>query len=197
MPARWTKLKKRVEDRFADSVKGRLELRMTRYRHAHDGEGEAWITFDRQKIATMSTFAWFHARYAESRRLTPERGFVSSWDHYLRCRERRQWEPYEPDSNYSPRRIQFEADDNMHAQGIFGAFDLVYSMADYLNHDIDDALRSDNHIIRALALVDRRFGKRRLLRFDPTDQPSLVRAFYSLRCQAEGLHPDAGAARAA
>jgi hypothetical protein len=47
---RWTKLKQRLEERFAAEVVGRVELRFTRYREAHDDEGEFWLTLDRQKV---------------------------------------------------------------------------------------------------------------------------------------------------
>lgn len=43
---KWSELKKRIEEKFAESVHGRVEVWATRYRHAHDQEGEAWITFD-------------------------------------------------------------------------------------------------------------------------------------------------------
>jgi hypothetical protein len=49
----WSKLKQRVEERFAGSVAGRVELRLTSYRHAHDGLGRGWITVDGIEVASM------------------------------------------------------------------------------------------------------------------------------------------------
>lgn len=49
----WSQLRKRVEEMFADSVKGRIELRSTGYRHFHDGDGRYWITIDGEEIANM------------------------------------------------------------------------------------------------------------------------------------------------
>jgi hypothetical protein len=40
---RWSLLKKKVEDNFADSVVGRVEVYNTRYRKAHDEYGEVWV----------------------------------------------------------------------------------------------------------------------------------------------------------
>jgi hypothetical protein len=43
--------------------------------------------------------------------------------------------------------------------------------------------------VRALAIIDRRVGKRRLrmLEVGPLEHP-LVRQLYQLRCEAEGVH---------
>ena len=59
----------------------------------------------------------------------------------------------------------------------------------YLSLPIDEALRSPSPLVRAMAVVDRRVGKRRLRALDvgPREHP-LVRELYLLRCEAEGLH---------
>lgn len=51
-------------------------------------------------------------------------------------------------------------------------------------------LRSENGIVRGLAMLDGRLGKRRLraLVLPPNELP-LVRTLYALRCEAEGIAP--------
>lgn len=44
-------------------------------------------------------------------------------------------------------------------------------------------------VIRALAVLDARYGKRRLTAFDPVDEHPLVRRLFYLRCEAEGIAP--------
>jgi hypothetical protein len=58
----------------------------------------------------------------------------------------------------------------------------------YLALPIDDALRSSGPLLRALAVIDRRVGKRRLRSLDigPEEHP-LVHELYRLRCEAEGI----------
>ena len=58
----------------------------------------------------------------------------------------------------------------------------------YLALSIEDALISDRPLVRALAVIDRRAGKRRLRRLEigPEEHP-LVRELYQLRCEAEGI----------
>jgi len=51
----WSKLKSRIERFFAASVSGRVEVRTTSYRHAHDWEGRGWITLDGEKIGNICT----------------------------------------------------------------------------------------------------------------------------------------------
>ena len=55
---------------------------------------------------------------------------------------------------------------------------------------IDEALKSDNIFIRAFAMLDSRLGKRRLRTMHLSDDEHLlVRQFYDLRCEAEGITP--------
>ncbi len=53
---RWSQLKKMIEATFADHVKGRVEVFVTRYRHAHDAAGEAWIVIGgKRRLAALDT----------------------------------------------------------------------------------------------------------------------------------------------
>ena len=60
---KWSKRKKNVESFFADSVKGRIELRSTRYRGTHDEEGRGYITFDKEEIWNMCTLSFYSIEY--------------------------------------------------------------------------------------------------------------------------------------
>ena len=57
------------------------------------------------------------------------------------------------------------------------------------NQSIEKSLVSKNPLVRILALLDRRLGKRRLLALEESMEQELdwVRAFYVIRMQAEGL----------
>jgi len=61
------------------------------------------------------------------------------------------------------------------------------AMHDYQSMSIDSILSSENHIIRAIGMLDRRFGKRRLKEFDISSEHYLVKSTYFFRAQAEGL----------
>ena len=56
---RWTKRKARVESMFSDVVKGRVELKSSRYRGSHDEVGRGYITFDKKEVWNMCTLTFF------------------------------------------------------------------------------------------------------------------------------------------
>lgn len=73
----------------------------------------------------------------------------------------------------------------------YAPYDDYQALADleaYLAIPIDEALASPSPLLRALAVVDRRVGKRRLRALDigPAEH-ALVRELYALRCEAEGI----------
>lgn len=59
----------------------------------------------------------------------------------------------------------------------------------YRNQDIQESLRSNNPIIRMFAILDRRVGKRALIKVKGAieEQPIWLRRFYRLRLTAEGI----------
>ncbi len=168
----WSQLKKRIEETFADSVKGRLEVWSTRYRHAVHQYGESWITIDKKKIATMGTLRFEVAFWKTARRLREER----------QCTDYR--DPTQSTEYYAAHD---EAQQLLREEGIFASCDLNRSLFAYLNLSIDDALASEDPIIAAFGMLDKRCGKRRLIDLELTDKHPLVSQFYQFRCYAEGL----------
>jgi hypothetical protein len=140
---RWSKLKQKVEAMFAEGIRGRVELRTTRYEKAHDRFGRSWITVDNREVANMSN--------------------------YLAC----------GDSVADGHPGRFEA-------GVFAGYDLPLAMREYLTLSIDDAIASPHPLIRALAVLDRRAGERRLARIDPCNEVPIVRELLALRRGVRG-----------
>ena len=67
--------------------------------------------------------------------------------------------------------------------GVFTAYDLPISMQQFLSMNIDDALVSENPLVRAMAVIDRRLGKRRVQLLDATSEISPVNTLIRLRQQ--------------
>jgi hypothetical protein len=90
---RWSKIKKRIEDTFADSVRGRVEVWNTNYRKAHDQAGEAWITIDKKKVHSMGSLTFEIEYHLEKAHLKKERDYENIRDmvitHPPPCAERR------------------------------------------------------------------------------------------------------------
>ena len=95
-------------------------------------------------------------------------------------------------STYMRRRAELGTDDRaremLRRRGQYDDYEAIVDLEAYLSLPIDEALTSPSPLLRALAVIDRRVGKRRLrtLAVGPLEHP-LVRQMYLLRCEAEGV----------
>lgn len=169
---KWSQLKTRIEDNFAASVHGRVEVWTTRYRHAHDQDGEAWITFDGQRVASLATYSY----EIEARQVRKEIRAASGCVDYRNPEHR---------ENYYAAYDQ--ADQIVNHQGLYPLWEFNDTLFAYLNLSIDDVLRSTDPLTKALGMLDRRLGKRRLRDFDPARESVLVKKMYEYRCMCEGI----------
>jgi len=167
---RWSKLKHLVEDRMADSLQRRIEVHSTRY---HSGEGRGWITVDKREVADFST----PGNLMRVHRLAIERSGSDFWD-------------AEGGTQY--RAVRREVETTLQGDGAYNQWGYHRALWDSLSLPIGDALLSDEMLIRAFAMLDSRLGKRRLrtLRLAEDEHP-LVRQFYDLRCETEGIKAQA------
>lgn len=152
----WSRLRTLVESRFADAVKGRVQLQTTGYRGMHDHEGREWITIDGQEIVNMPHwYGWTLRDYIGQPNQPAEIADYAS---------------------------------------LFARGGLRSAMHQYLDMSIDDVVCSENVLVRAIGMLDRRVGKRKLRILDTENEHPLVRLFHGLRCHAEALvcsHPRA------
>ncbi len=151
----WSKLKQLIELRFVEEMKGRALIQVTRYRKAHDDEGEIWLTLDGKKIYGASYY-----QKAKERRLAlpADNGAVSADDR--------------------------EATDRQLAErGFEDQYVLQRALFLSLSESIEQMLASHHPLIRALAVLDRRCGERRLakLAVDIESEHEVVRRAHALR----------------
>lgn len=70
-------------------------------------------------------------------------------------------------------------------------YGIIYNMSfeEFDNQSIEESLKSDDLLVRILAVLDRRVGKRRLKAMAQTiaDEPETFREFYAIRVSAEGI----------
>ncbi len=168
----WSQLKKRIESLFANSVKGRAELRTTRYHKAHDQMGRAWITSDGQEVINICTFAYESELWRESSRIREGSGCTD-----YRIAENR--EGY--------RAAYTEAELILREKAIFNRHAFHASLFSYLNLSIEQILSSPNPMIRAIGMLDRRVGKRRLSAMDMGNENPLVARLHQFRVEAEQI----------
>ena len=158
----WSKRKKRVESFFSKAVQNRLELRSTNYRGAHDEEGRGYITLDKKEIWSMCTLSFYSIEYDRIDEIALKKAIL----------------PYE---------AQKIAHEELASEGKFNQYTFYDSLDEYCNNSIDQSLVSDNLLIRCLAMLDQRFGKRSLGSFDLSKESEKVVEFFRIRCECEGL----------
>ena len=159
--ATWSGIKNKLEnDYLCSALKGRIRYFVTRYRESHDQEGRVAVLLDGEEIL-QSGYIAFYLRYYE---LCPSVGADA---------------PEAFQSAYEGA-INDGCFDRRHFYHAFYLFD---------NQSIEESMNSDNPLVRILALLDRRLGKRRLIAIKEKMEQELpwVRAFYVIRMQAEGL----------
>ncbi len=170
----WSKLKKRVEGRFAASVAGHVKLWCTGYHGAPDHMGRAWITLDGKEIAAMCQFTKEYQYGKRAAALRQERGCED-----FRC----------PESLDGYYEVEREVEQQLVEEGIFSRGDFESALEEYLSLAIDDILKSQNPIIRALGMLDKRLGKRRLAaRAESEEKHPLVRQMLQVRGDLESRH---------
>ena len=73
------------------------------------------------------------------------------------------------------------------SEGVRSDEDFKRALFSSLTLSIDAMLASKDALLPALAVLDRRFDKRRLETFDPRGESELTRCLFAFRCAAEGL----------
>jgi len=191
---RWSKLKKQLEDFISPCLKGRVEFWITNYRKAHDRVGRAYITVDGKEVVNMCTIKKEIAVLNAEKELKKSKNIYFEQDDFKQdgIYELLKREGFSEDilSRIARNRsINEIAHNKAEEQDIFSQYDFLEAAVRFLNSSIEESLNSDNSIVKALALIDRRVGKRTLntLKESINDESELVRYFYRLRCEAEQI----------
>jgi hypothetical protein len=145
---------------LAPSVVGRVDAHLAGYRKAYEGRGRAWLMVDGREVASFCEFDFENAWRDEGRREGPVgRPFTDS------------------------------AHATIRAAGVHDKSDLLDAMGTCIGSSIEQVLASPDPLVRALAMLDRRLGKRRLTNMAVTSEHPLVAELHRLRCDAEAVRP--------
>lgn len=156
----WTKTKKLIEGLLADKLQKRVQFHVTRY-----GPG----------VSDIQNRAWVTFDGREILTCSTI-GWIR--ENYNLTGELR-WGTDE------------QTEKELEKKGYFTKQTFMAALAEYLEMPVDKAIQSSNVIIRSIAMFDRRLGKRRLqsMQFSE-DENALVKSFYKIRCEVEGIHPN-------
>lgn len=149
---------------MCDSLKGRVRYFTTRYRKSHDGRGRACVLVDDQEIINMP--------------------FIVEYNLYTEVRKRKE---SESDKHYA--ELYKEVSNEYYNQGLYQPGDFGFALDEFLSNSISESLESDDWIVRMLAIMDRRVGKRTLEKIKPSigNLPEWLQYFYNLRLQGENV----------
>ena len=157
----WSNLKKQMNDLLCDSLKDKISYFCTGYHEVHNAYGRATINYNKKE---MVAFSWveMNAQEQEASRLIQEGKKVSYGE-----LEKGKWIPECKLCNS----------------------DFINSVTIYLKNNVASSLTSDNYILRIFAFMDRRVGKRTLIKIkDEVEKlPEWVKQFYRIRCEADGV----------
>lgn len=159
----WSSIRRKLEKEYlALSLRGRIQYFVTRYKFSHDQEGRAAILLDGKEVLRGNYYSKF---------------FKSDLF---------------PRDEKCSHRIKNEYS-YMDAVALdLGCFDqrCFYSaFEEFDNQSIDESLKSDNLLVRIFAILDRRVGKRRLVKMREgiDNEPELFQFFYKVRADAEQI----------
>ena len=175
----WSKIRKTLEqDRLCESLRGRVQYFATRYHGAPDRYGRFSVRVDGEEVLHANPYNEGYA-YELAARLRGELGVP-----------RRQWGD-DGTILYDEENIAVEnrAAAQMMLEDKMADWQAYSAIEDYLQMDIAAALVSENPMIRVLAVLDRRVGRRTLekLADELEQQPEWAQYFYRLRMDAEDV----------
>ena len=157
----WTKIRKKLEEEYlAYSLRGRIRYFCTSYSKCPDHEGRAAILLDGKQIISGS--------------------YREQWSnaHLL------------PDDETREKRLRTEfafMDDTAVKLGMFDQRQFYSAFCEFDGQSIEESLASKNCLVRVFALLDRRVGRRRLMKLKETigTEGEIFRIFFEIREKAE------------
>lgn len=161
--ARWSGIRKKLESEYlAESLRGHIQYFVTCYSKCPDHEGRAAILLDGKEIISG--------------------GYYNTW---VKA-------PLFPRDEKYEKRLEEEMafmDDVAVQLGIFDQRSFYQAFDIFDNQSIEESLSSENMLVRIMAILDGRVGKRRLLSMKEQIQKEAIpfQEFYAIRAKAEGI----------
>jgi len=145
-----------LKQRLFEPLQTRVDYFLTFYHNVHNSYGRAAILVDKVEFAH---FQWINNTKQES-------------DVYHQYLIDGVW-------NFEDEELNKKWNENC----ILAEHNFINAILAFLNMDIQDALKSTDPIIKILAILDKRVGKRSLekVKYDYLNQPDWVKQFYLLR----------------
>ena len=157
---KWSKLRKELKDRLADNLKDRLDYHLTTYKNSTGYFGRAWITWDGKEILNFSNQDTWNEFQSYSNELAET--------HYI---------------SHEGIKATDRTEGKIIEKGEFSKYDFAENAFQFLNLNVRDAIKSNNPILKALAVVDKRIGKRTLNELNKVENHPMIKQLIELRTE--------------
>lgn len=192
MPKNWKYIKKLLEKEFlCEKLRGHITYDLTDYRPAPWYQQHFIVKYDDEILLDVSQLEHqFDKRYDRTEINWKQRDIIAE-NIYQKYNLAEYSLPQDIVERIVSNAIE-EADKiNSHHKGVFGVHDIIDAIGVYLHSDIEKSLAwGQDDFIHALAVLDRRCGKRRLEKYaswEYTSFPEWLRRIYQIRFEAEGI----------
>lgn len=156
----WSGLNKWLNECLCEELKGRITYFLTRYHKVHDSYGRAAILLDGKELVC---FSWIE-QYRQEQQVAAKHNEDRSKGWFELCEEMK--------PGWAENCTLCE-------------WDFLSAVLEFRNLSIQDALKSEDYIIKTLAILDKRVGKRTLQKIKEAEKyknyPEWARQFYELR----------------
>lgn len=156
----WAGLNKQLSEKLCNSLKNRITYFLTRYHDVHNSYGRAAILLDGKELVN---FAWIEMYHQEMD--------ISA--------------AHEENKRTSYEDILVELKPKWDVSCTYNEMDFLAAALRFWNMSIQEALESEDYLIKIFAILDKRIGQRVLQRISVEGEyrmyPKWVQQFYDLR----------------
>ena len=156
----WSGLNKWLCECLCDELKDRITYFLTRYHKVHDSYGRAAILLDGKELVCFSWIEMYRKEWAVN-------------------------EAWRQDCSQSNLGLYNTMKSQWDVNCTYCDMDFLNAVLEFRNLSIQDALNSEDYIIKILAILDKRVGKRTLQKIKQAEEykqyPLWARQFYDLR----------------
>ena len=166
-----------MNDLLCDSLKGKISYFYTSYHEVHNAYGRATIQYESKEMVAFSGDKQYEQVQDIKEQYRKMDNVPSALVDFEGCiKAYRVANTTVTKEKWMPNCTLCETD-------------FINSITIYLKTDIATSLNSDNYLLRVFAYMDRRVGKRTLIKIkdDVEKLPDWVKQFYQIRCEADGI----------
>lgn len=183
----WSKMKQSLESFLCPALYGRVEYGATSYRYLSDKAGQCYIKVDKKNIFNMSDTSTLIKWYKTEQEIKNDQDIQIHINNEEIAMVRNDIKGPVPEDRLKViarnRKVSEYAKEILSAQSALCKSNFNVVVNKFLTISIEESLDSNDILLNVLALVDRRVGKKRLLKMDEKMRLKhpIVQYFYELR----------------